>query len=446
LRVLLAVSRYPWPPRRGDQLRTLQAVDALAAHHRLTVLAPAPPSGAPDPPASFPATLETYRPPWTSPRAGVGAALAAAGRDLAAAVGAMAGALRGRNPLQSVLFTSPDFDRALRRLVPATDVAILQLVRLAPVAGALVGVPTVVDLIDSLALSTGRRARFDRPWLSPWLRLEARLLARSESRLVERSACALVVSERDRAALVRQLGSGLVERLRVVPVAVDGAAASTRNPVRSPTGRGDEAGDDAPPVLALTGNLGYFPTREGARWWLRAVWPRLRAALPEARLVLAGSRVPPSLARLARRAGAEVLSDPPDLASVLTGARIALAPMRAGAGQPLKVMEAWAAGVPVVATRWAAAGTSGRDGLDAEAAAASDAVRREEDLVVADDADEWVIRIVALWHDPERRRRIASSARRRLATDYGAAAVRAAWLESVEAAASRPGPERSGGA
>jgi len=432
LRVLLAVSRYPWPPRRGDQLRTLQAVEALASRHRLTVLLPEPPPGAPAPPAGFPAAIETYRPPWRPRRSRQprpGGALA----TVIGAAGAALGAVLGRNPLQAVLFASPDLDRALRRHASSADVAILQLVRLAPSAGALAGTPTVVDLIDSLALSTGRRARFDRPWLAPWLWLESRLLARAEERLVAGSACALVVSERDRAALAGRLAPGLAERLRVVPVAVERDEPTTA--VRGAEQTGGEAGaapapgepgSDAPPVLALTGNLGYFPTREGACWWLRRVWPRLRTALPEARLVLAGSRVPRSLARQARAAGAEVLDDPPDLAAVLAGARLALAPMRAGAGQPLKVLEAWAAGVPVVATRWAAAGTSGRaDGADGE-----------EDLVVADEADQWVERIRALWGDRERRRRIAAAARRRLEADYSASTVRAAWTECVEAAAS----------
>ncbi len=410
MRVLLAVSRYPWPPRRGDQLRTLQTVEALAPDHRLTVLLPEAPPGAPPPPENWPATVATYRRPGVAGRA-VGSARAALG------------ALRGRNPLQSLLFTSPDLDRALERLAPAADVVILQLVRLAPSAGAFGDTPTVVDLIDSLALSTARRALFDRSWLALALRLEARLLTRAEDRLVARSACALVVSERDRVAVAARLAPAEAERLRVVPVAVERPDRPEVEPEN-----GVEPDRATAPVLALTGNLGYFPTRDGARWWLRRVWPRLRAVLPDARLVLAGSRIPAGLGRLARRAGAEVVADPADLAAVLAGARIALAPMRAGAGQPLKVMEAWAAGVPVVATRWAAAGTSGRIG--------SGGGEGVEDLVVADDAAEWVEAIRALWDDPARRRRIAAAARSRLARDYSASTVRRAWTECVEAAAS----------
>lgn len=399
MRLLIAVSRYPFPPRRGDQLRAVQTAELLAAKHEVTLLAPAAPAGAPDPPPGLPYRFETYPPHGTF-------------RRLASVVGA---ALSGL-PLQSGLFRSRGLGRALRRLAPRHDLAILQLVRLAPHVSDLGGTPYLVDLIDSLALSFQRRAAMERWWLAPLLRLEARRLGRWERRLVAGAAGALVVAERDREAIVRGLPAGepaAAERLRVVPLAFPEPVPEPE-PVTAPP---------AGPFLAVTGNLGYFPTVEGTLWLLREVWPVLRARRPDLRLILAGSRPAARLVRAAASAGAELHPAPADLGAELAGAVAALAPMRCGAGQPLKVMEAWAAGVPVIATSWAARGTTGRPG---------------EDLRVADGAEEWVEAVLDLLEDPSAGTRLAAAGRRRLAEDYAPEVVAAALERVIDRVPSRP--------
>lgn len=394
LRLLLVLSRHPFPPRRGDQRRALQALDALAPRHRVTVLAPEPPA---DLPAEERRHLEALPVDWVWHRAA-----GPVGR-----LGNLVGALVSGMPLQCGLFGSPELGPTLARLAPEADLTILQLVRLAPWVERLEGSPLMVDLIDSLALSTARRAELDRPWLAPVLRSEARRLRHWEARLAERAACTLVVSERDRRAVV-EAAPRAADRVRVVPVAVPEVREARAERARA--GR----------TLAVTGNLGYFPTREGLRWFLDRVWPRLRAEDDRLRLVLAGTRAPGWLERrVGQTPGVTLLTDPPDLAAVLREATIALAPMRGGAGQPLKVCEAWAAGVPVVATPWAAAGTIGRPG---------------EELVVADGVEAWVRAIRELLDDPRRAGEVAEAAGRRVARDYSPRSVRDGWLAAVEAA------------
>jgi glycosyltransferase involved in cell wall biosynthesis len=106
--------------------------------------------------------------------------------------------------------------------------------------------------------------------------------------------------------------------------------------------------------------------------------------------------------------------------------------MRGGAGQPMKIVEAWAAGVPVVATAWAAAGTTARPG---------------EDLLVAGDPESWCRAIENLVDDAGLRDRIAASARKRLAADYSRHSV-GRRLEMIVAEAtspeSRPEPSPAG--
>jgi glycosyltransferase involved in cell wall biosynthesis len=138
-------------------------------------------------------------------------------------------------------------------------------------------------------------------------------------------------------------------------------------------------------------------------------------------VVVAGDRPGRAVRRAVARAGSgvELVPSPPDLGALLRRATLALAPLRCGSGLPIKVLEAWAAGVPVVASPWAAAGTTGRPG---------------EDLRLAERPAEWVEAILGLLDDRAERQRLAAAGRRRLAADYAPAVVRERLLASVEAA------------
>ena len=240
-------------------------------------------------------------------------------------------------------------------LAPRHDFVVLQLVRLLPHLRDVGDAPLVVDL-STACRSTRRRARgVDRLLLRPLLAAEARRLAAAEARLVAAARTALVVCERDRQVLAR-------------------CRAGARRP---PGGGADRCLDHAPtcrggrhppsarePTVMLTGNLGYFPNRDALRFFLDEVWPRLRAAAPGAAFVS------PAIVRHRRRhgasraAGGTLVAGPPTCASLLAGATVAVAPLRCGSGVPLKVLDAWAAGVPVVASPFAAAGVDAEPGGD----------------------------------------------------------------------------------
>jgi glycosyltransferase involved in cell wall biosynthesis len=102
---------------------------------------------------------------------------------------------------------------------------------------------------------------------------------------------------------------------------------------------------------------------DAAEWLVREILPRIRAAVPEARLALVGSKPSDAVVALANDV-VEVTGFVPDdeLARRYAGARVVLAPLRFGAGVKLKVIEALAEGVPVVTTP---VGAEGIEGLDA---------------------------------------------------------------------------------
>ncbi len=412
MKILLVVTRPPFPPRRGDQMRALQTLELLGAAREVTLLAPEGGEPAPGPshPISNPnSQVVRYRPPG----------------NLERALGVLRAAFTFA-PLQSGLFRSRDLAAKLRDLAPRHDLVILQLERLVGHLPDLGTTPMVVDLIDSLALNFERRARFDALPIRPALSFEARRLLAAERRLAARAERVLVVSERDRSYLAERLGPELGAKVEVVPLAMP-APEDLPPTLRILKRQGRESPFEiAPaeaPLLAITGNLGYFPTADGALWFLARVWPEIRAARPDSRLLLAGSRPSRRLREASTRAGVELVESPSDLKPLLEKATLALAPMRAGSGLPIKVLEAWSAGVPVIATPWTAAGVGGQPGFD---------------LAVADpDPVAWRAKILELLDDPAQRRKLAENGRRRLVSDFSAEHVAALWRSALSARAAR---------
>jgi glycosyltransferase involved in cell wall biosynthesis len=397
MKILLVTSRYPWPPRRGDQMRAVQMLDFLSEEHEVTFLTPAPGKDQPPPPQGLPYRIELYQP---------------GGR--ATLFSGMARSVLRNQPLQSGLFYQADLGRKIRELAPRHDLGILQLVRLALHVKDFGETPIVVDLIDSLSLNFSLRAEVDRAWMRFPLKVEARLLAIAEQRLVERAERMLVVCERDRQALVNRLPAGLAARVSVVRLSVRERRYDPpleREVLRPEGGEG--------PVLVMTGNLGYFVNVDAVTWWLRDVWPHLRHVRPDVRMVVAGDRPTRGLRRAVEKAqpGVRLIEAPRDMRSVISQATISLAPMRCGSGVPIKVLEAWAVGVPVLASSWAVAGTSGRQG--------------EDFRLVGQHPVEWVSAITELLDDSAARQWLVGNGRQRLAADYSRETVRNQLLRVI---------------
>jgi len=114
--------------------------------------------------------------------------------------------------------------------------------------------------------------------------------------------------------------------------------------------------------LVFVGSSAHAPNDDGVRWFAREVWPRVRAAHPDAELVVAGAW--PDPAELASIAGLRLAGNLPDaeLDALLASARIGIAPLRFGAGMKRKTVHYLSLGLPVVGTGFAVEGLRGEDG------------------------------------------------------------------------------------
>lgn len=123
-----------------------------------------------------------------------------------------------------------------------------------------------------------------------------------------------------------------------------------------PPGTGRLAGK---PAVAVFGSRGWLPNEESTVWFAAEVWPAVRAALPGAVLHLFGA--PPGL----EAPGVAAHPSPEDSAEVYAPGSILAVPLRIASGVRIKILEAWARGVPVVATPAALAGLEAQDGREA---------------------------------------------------------------------------------
>jgi len=154
----------------------------------------------------------------------------------------------------------------------------------------------------------------------------------------------------------------------------------------------------AQPLIAFSGNFEYHPNIDAVRFLLDEIWPEIRRRHPEFRLRLIGRN-----SQLFRAPGVETTGPVEDALSEIAAASVVIAPLRVGSGTRIKILEAWAAGRPVVATPLAVEGLNFEDGHDVLLATAATELADAVDLLLA---------------DPQTSERIARAGRLRFEQEY----------------------------
>jgi glycosyltransferase involved in cell wall biosynthesis len=155
---------------------------------------------------------------------------------------------------------------------------------------------------------------------------------------------------------------------------------------------------DPPPERAdvlYVGNYQNLPNVDALEYFVLDVWPLLRLQRPDARLSVVGANPSDRVLRFDGRDGITVVGPVDDLRDAYHGHRVMVAPIRAGSGTRLKILEAFAAGIPVVSTTLAV------EGIDA---------RHERDLLIADDAVSFADAVARVLSDDDLASSMAASA------------------------------------
>lgn len=136
--------------------------------------------------------------------------------------------------------------------------------------------------------------------------------------------------------------------------------------------------------IVFIGGYQHTPNVDGICWFVADIWPKIHNQLPEVVLHIVGSKAPDKVKQLGRQAGIQFHGFVEDIAPMMTDIRIAVAPLRFGAGVKGKVNMSMSYGQPVVGTTVAVEGMFTRHG---------------EDVLMADDADAFAEQVIQLYQD-----------------------------------------------
>lgn len=256
----------------------------------------------------------------------------------------------------------------------------------------------VIDLCDvDSAKFQSYAAAGERVWLNA---REARLLAAEEERLGARADATILISEAEAALYRSRLGAPDRVNVQVIGNGIDAAFFDPAGTSPHPT-----LASAPGPHFVFTGQMDYRPNEQAAMWVIETLLPQVRTRFPQAMFHVVGRNPTGALMAHHTTPGVHVWGTVPDVRPFIAGADAVLAPLLIARGVQNKVLEAMAMARPVVLTHEAATGIAAADGTHW--------------LLCPPDAPAMVARIAALLAEPEAPARIGNAARRFVLENHG---------------------------
>ncbi|MFC4593670.1 TIGR03087 family PEP-CTERM/XrtA system glycosyltransferase [Sphingobium tyrosinilyticum] len=380
--ILFLCHRIPFPPDRGDKIRSYHILKRLAEIAPVHV-------------GSF--ADDDRDMGFATDMQALTKSQCVLKRDRSRAIAGLAG-LAKRQPMLVSLFESREMHRWVKRTMRERPIAAVmgysaQMAHFVPALPP--GVRFVMDFVD---LDSAKYAAYGAGSGGPiaWInRREGRLLLEFERATARRADLSAFVSEAE--AELFRCASGL-DAGRVIAIE-NGVAldyfdpAAAFEPVEGISG----------PLIVFTGQMDYRPNIEAVESFAHHTLPAVRSVHPDACFAIVGRNPVPQVEALKALPGVIVTGSVPDVRGWLAAADVVVAPLRIARGIQNKVLEAMAMARPVVASR--------------EAAEGIDASNGKHFLIAADPAEE-VEKVAALLADPERAQRLGRAARARMEERY----------------------------
>jgi len=257
---------------------------------------------------------------------------------------AVRGYLKG-DPLSAAIFYSASMVRHIREIVRTHDIDRILVFsgQMAPYAMPYLDGRrrSVMDFVDVDSEKWRQYAEEATGWRRRIYKREAKLLLAAEKYAARQFTVSTFVSEPE-AALFRKLAGSYGHTIHAVGNGVDAARFDPATTRRKPFG--------THPNVVFTGAMDYRPNIDAVRWFAQQVWPRVRAKYRDAGFIIVGSDPAPEVKKLAASDGIRVTGRVPEVLPFLLGADAVVAPLQLARGIQNKVLEAMAAARPVVAT------------------------------------------------------------------------------------------------
>lgn len=280
-----------------------------------------------------------------------------------------------------------------RRQISSIYVFSSQMARYA--AAYLGGRRSVMDFVDVDSEKFREYAKRANGWRSIVYNREARLLRGVEKLAARHYNTSVFVSDAE-AAIFRRISGSYGHTVEVISNGVD---LDYFNPSAGflpaePAGR---------PATVFTGAMDYKPNIDAAIWFSEKVWPQIRLAAPAATFTIAGANPAAEIKKLDGQNGICVTGRVPDMRPYIAGADVVVAPLRIARGIQNKVLEAMAMAKPVVGTAAAIEGIEATNG---------------EHLVIADQPAQMAAAILDLSRNEAKRAALGAAARQRVVERY----------------------------
>ncbi|MCY4402763.1 MAG: TIGR03087 family PEP-CTERM/XrtA system glycosyltransferase [Candidatus Poribacteria bacterium] len=395
MRILFLSLRCPYPPHRGDRIRSYHFIKQLSKRHDITSVFFAESDSdieAVEHLQPFCERVEwvRFRPTFAS---------------INTAIHCLS-----PNPLQVHYWYSSQMQRKINQLLDEIDYDLIhaQLFRMGQYVKKTRGITKVLDLCDSLALNLARRAELDCTPKRFLVKLEEKRVRRYEVEIMKSFDSGTVVANFDRDYLLNQ-DKNL--NLSVVPMGVD---LKYFNPMQDNINNGaetynmtssiqNESAKDRSKNLLFTGTMNYFPNSDAVIYFCNDIFPLIQKQHPEITFYIVGNHPTEQVRRLSQKKGVIVTGFVPDIRPYFQKASVFVAPLRAGSGIQTKNLEAMAMETPVVTT------SIGAMGLEAEV---------DKELLIADTPKLFAESVNNLIENPDVKHDLAKAGRKRVETSY----------------------------
>jgi len=372
VKILVILSRVPYPLEKGDKLRAYHHLRLLSQRHEVVVVALADEPIHPDARSQlmrFCSECHVIHLPWIS-----------------RLINLVAASFRGI-PFSSGYFYWKSAQREIEAIIERyrPDHIYCQLTRMSEYVRSVQDIPRTLDYQDAFSTAFERRAQRE-AWHSRWLfKVEQKRLERYEARMLDEFENCVIISTQDRDC-IRHRDRG---KIVVVPNGVDFERFRPREMEKKYD-------------LLFTGNMAYPPNVESAVFLVNQVLPLVWKQVTQAKLAIVGA-TPSERVQSLTGPNVRVTGWVDDISEYYAQAKVFVAPMLINTGLQNKLLEAMSMQLPCVTSQLASNAMGGMPGRD---------------LVVCSDPDQYAAAIVDLLNDPAKAARIAVAGSRLVRDRY----------------------------